>query len=58
VKELQASGAVTLVAIADGLNERGVPTARGGQWSATQVMRLLAHSRLASRPFEPASVAM
>src|SRR6516165_7734601 len=37
VKELQASGAVTLVAIADGLNERSVPTARGGQWSATQV---------------------
>jgi DNA invertase Pin-like site-specific DNA recombinase len=56
VKELQASGAVTLVAIADGLNERSVPTARGGQWSATQVMRLLAYSGLAPRPFEAASV--
>jgi DNA invertase Pin-like site-specific DNA recombinase len=41
VKELQASGAVTLVAIAAGLNDRSIPTARGGQWSATQVMRLL-----------------
>jgi DNA invertase Pin-like site-specific DNA recombinase len=57
VKELQASGAVTLVAIADGLNERSVPTARGGQWSATQVMRLLAYAGLAPRPFEVASVA-
>jgi hypothetical protein len=29
--------------IADGLNERGIPTARGsGKWSATQVMRVLA----------------
>ena len=57
VKELQASGAVTLVAIADGLNERSVPTARGGQWSATQVRRLLAYSGLVSRPFEAASAA-
>jgi DNA invertase Pin-like site-specific DNA recombinase len=58
VKELQASGAVTLVAIAHGLNERSVPTARGGQWSATQVMRLLAYLGLAPHPFEVASVAM
>jgi hypothetical protein len=42
VKELQASGVVSLMAIAAGLNERSIPTARGGQWSATQVMRLLA----------------
>jgi DNA invertase Pin-like site-specific DNA recombinase len=41
VKELQAAGAVTLLAIAAELNDRGIPTARGGQWSATQVMRLL-----------------
>ena len=32
---------MTLVAIAAGLNDRSIPTARGGQWSATQVMRLL-----------------
>jgi predicted DNA-binding ribbon-helix-helix protein len=41
VKELRASGAVTLQAIADGLNERGIPVARGGQWRITQVVRLL-----------------
>jgi DNA invertase Pin-like site-specific DNA recombinase len=54
VKELQASGAVSLVAIAAGLNERGIPTARGGQWSATQVMRLLDAAGL-NRPFEATS---
>ena len=41
IEELQASGAVSLRAIAAALDERGIPTARGGQWSATQVMRLL-----------------
>jgi hypothetical protein len=41
VKELQASGAVTLRAIATGLDQRGIPAARGGTWSATQVQRLL-----------------
>jgi hypothetical protein len=30
-----------LQAIADGLNERGIPAARGGQWRITQVVRLL-----------------
>jgi hypothetical protein len=38
----QKDGATSLRAIAAGLNERGIPTARGtGTWSATQVMRLL-----------------
>jgi DNA invertase Pin-like site-specific DNA recombinase len=41
IKELQASGAVALRAIAAGLDERGIPAARGGKWSAVQVMRLL-----------------
>jgi DNA invertase Pin-like site-specific DNA recombinase len=41
VKELQAAGATSLRAIADGLNDRGIPTAKGGQWSAVQVMRVL-----------------
>jgi DNA invertase Pin-like site-specific DNA recombinase len=41
VKELQASGAVTLRAIATGLDQRGIPAARGGTWSPTQVQRLL-----------------
>jgi DNA invertase Pin-like site-specific DNA recombinase len=41
VKDLQAGGATTLRAIAEGLGARGIPTARGGSWSATQVLRLL-----------------
>jgi len=46
IKELQAAGAESLRAIAEGLNAAGVPTSRGyGKWSATQVMRVL------DRPF-------
>jgi DNA invertase Pin-like site-specific DNA recombinase len=42
ITELQAAGATSLREIAAGLNERGIPTARGtGSWSATQVMRVL-----------------
>jgi DNA invertase Pin-like site-specific DNA recombinase len=42
IEELRAAGAKTLKAIADGLNARGIPTARGnGEWSPTQVMRVL-----------------
>jgi DNA invertase Pin-like site-specific DNA recombinase len=51
VKELRASGAVSLRAIAAGLDERGIPAARGGSWSANQVARLL--ERIAS-PFDSA----
>ena len=40
--ELRAAGATSLRAIAAGLNERGIPTARGGAWNAPQVMRVLA----------------
>lgn len=42
IRELQAAGATSLRAIASGLNERGIPTARGsGLWSAVQVRRVL-----------------
>jgi DNA invertase Pin-like site-specific DNA recombinase len=42
IKALQAAGATSLRAIADGLNSRGIPTARGqGTWSAVQVARVL-----------------
>jgi hypothetical protein len=42
MKALQAAGATTLRSIADGLNEQGIPTARGlGKWSAVQVARVL-----------------
>src|SRR6516165_8038750 len=42
IAELQAAGAASLRAIADGLNAKKIPTARGdGEWTATQVMRVL-----------------
>jgi DNA invertase Pin-like site-specific DNA recombinase len=41
IAELQAAGITSLERIAVALNERHIPTARGGQWSAVQVMRLL-----------------
>src|SRR5215471_6033243 len=41
IKELQASGCTSLRAIAAVLDERCIPAAQGGQWSPTQVMRLL-----------------
>jgi Recombinase len=42
IAELRQAGARSLNAIADRLNKRGIPTARGGHWSATQVARVLA----------------
>jgi DNA invertase Pin-like site-specific DNA recombinase len=45
IAELRAAGAASLRAIADGLNQRGIPTARGNAvWSATQVMRVTARA--------------
>jgi DNA invertase Pin-like site-specific DNA recombinase len=41
IKELQAAGKTSLRAIAEGLNDQGIPTARGGKWSSPQVMRIL-----------------
>lgn len=42
VAELRAAGTTSLSGIAAALNARGIPTARGGQWSAMQVSRVLA----------------
>ena len=43
IKDLQAAGARSLRDIAKGLNDAGIPTARGdGKWSAVQVQRTLA----------------
>lgn len=50
VKELQAAGATSLQAIADGLNDRRIPTAQGGQWSRTQVSRVLARIEPSDKP--------
>jgi DNA invertase Pin-like site-specific DNA recombinase len=41
IEELKASGAVTLRQIAAGLNARGIKAARGGEWSAFQVQRVM-----------------
>ena len=55
IAEVQATGATSLRAIAVGLNERGIPTARGnGTWSAVQVARVLERG---VGPFESAAAA-
>jgi DNA invertase Pin-like site-specific DNA recombinase len=41
IAELRSMGAVSLAQIAAGLNSRGIPTARGGEWSAVQVSRVV-----------------
>jgi DNA invertase Pin-like site-specific DNA recombinase len=41
IRELQMGGVTGLSELARRLNERGVPTSRGGQWNATQVRRVL-----------------
>ena len=41
IAAIQAEGASTLRQIATVLNERGIATARGGEWSAVQVQRVL-----------------
>jgi DNA invertase Pin-like site-specific DNA recombinase len=40
IADLKTEGAVSLRQIAAGLNERGIPAARGGEWSAVQVQRV------------------
>src|SRR2546428_421636 len=41
IRQIQAAGAGTLQAIADGLAARGVPTPRSGTWTAKAVSRVL-----------------
>ena len=48
IMDVQASGASSLRGIASGLNERGIPTARGGAWSAVQVKRVMRRAGLKS----------
>jgi len=40
IEDIMLAGAVSLREIAAGLNARGIPTARGGAWSPTQVRRV------------------
>ena len=44
VAALTAEGR-SLTQIAKALNEKGISTARGGEWQATQVARVIAHSK-------------
>jgi hypothetical protein len=41
IRKLRKAGFVSISAIARELNERGIPTARGGKWRLTTVTRLL-----------------
>jgi hypothetical protein len=45
VRQIQAVGATTHRAIAQALNDRGVRTARGGDWHDSTVRNLLARAR-------------
>jgi DNA invertase Pin-like site-specific DNA recombinase len=52
IHQVQASGVTSLRGVAAALNARGVRSARGGRWAATQVSAVLARVSLAgaSRP--------
>ena len=41
IADLRGEGVTNLSQLAAGLNRRGIPTSRGGTWSATQVRRVL-----------------
>jgi hypothetical protein len=41
IESIKADGRTSLRQIAIALNERNIPTVRGGQWSAVQVQRLM-----------------
>ena len=44
IREVQRAGAEPLRAIAEALNARGIPTARGGRWAAMTVSNVLARA--------------
>ena len=44
IREAQRAGARTLREIAEALNARGIPTARGGQWYAQSIANVLARA--------------
>jgi DNA invertase Pin-like site-specific DNA recombinase len=49
IRQVQESGVASLRGVAAALNARGVRTARGGKWAATQVAAVLARASLAAR---------
>jgi hypothetical protein len=46
IRKLRAAGFVSRRALGDELNRRGIPTARGGRWQYTTVVRMLTRLRL------------
>lgn len=42
IADIRATGATSLRAMAAGLNDRGIPAARGGSWGASQVQKVIA----------------
>jgi DNA invertase Pin-like site-specific DNA recombinase len=44
IREIQKAGASTLRDLADALNARGIPTARGGKWYAASVRNVLSRA--------------
>jgi DNA invertase Pin-like site-specific DNA recombinase len=44
VQAIRSTGAVTLRAVTDALNQRGIRSARGGRWHVSSVMNLLARA--------------
>ncbi len=44
IREIQKTGASTLRNVADALNARGIPTARGGKWYAASVRNALSRA--------------
>jgi DNA invertase Pin-like site-specific DNA recombinase len=47
IEALRQQGALSLQDIADGLNKRNIPAARGGAWQPVQVSRVLERARTA-----------
>jgi adenine/guanine phosphoribosyltransferase-like PRPP-binding protein len=41
IRTIQASGITSAAGIAKALNDKGIPTVRGGSWQAVQVRRVL-----------------
>jgi DNA invertase Pin-like site-specific DNA recombinase len=44
IAEIRASGATSFRQVAEALNERSIPTVRGGRWSSVQVQRVEARA--------------
>ena len=45
VLAIRSTGAITLEAMTQALNQRGIRSARGGKWHASSVMNLLARAQ-------------